>query len=261
MFDDIVVRVRPDAWRHAAERRQGRARAATTSRFIVGHRLGAGAQGEGDEGSSDTSSPVQPTEMTFGAAGSAGRFQVFAHVQSTRRHWGVHAQGRRRRSRPARRVVGVRCTRAPTGTSASAGRCTASCSTGTRASGTSTCRCAFEGHPLRKDFPLLARVVKPWPGLVDVEPMPGEPASEGAAPRATRHGGSRGRIVSTTDTPTPDIQLDPGALRHLADAQVNVELDTGDMILNLGPAAPRDARHAATGRAARRRARRSPPIR
>jgi NADH-quinone oxidoreductase subunit C len=34
---------------------------------------------------------------------------------------------------------------------------------------------AFEGFPLRKDFPLLARMVKPWPGLVDVEPMPGEP--------------------------------------------------------------------------------------
>lgn len=32
----------------------------------------------------------------------------------------------------------------------------------------------FEGFPLRKDFPLLAREVKPWPGLVDVEPMPGE---------------------------------------------------------------------------------------
>lgn len=31
---------------------------------------------------------------------------------------------------------------------------------------------AFEGHPLRKDFPLLARLVKPWPGVVDVEPMP-----------------------------------------------------------------------------------------
>ena len=31
---------------------------------------------------------------------------------------------------------------------------------------------AFEGHPLRKDFPLLARQVKPWPGIVDVEPMP-----------------------------------------------------------------------------------------
>jgi len=31
----------------------------------------------------------------------------------------------------------------------------------------------FEGFPLRKDFPLLARRVKPWPGIVDVEPMPG----------------------------------------------------------------------------------------
>lgn len=31
----------------------------------------------------------------------------------------------------------------------------------------------FEGHPLRKDFPLLSRMVKPWPGIVDVEPMPG----------------------------------------------------------------------------------------
>ncbi len=37
----------------------------------------------------------------------------------------------------------------------------------------------FEGHPLRKDFPLLARLVKPWPGLVDVEPLPGEPEGEG----------------------------------------------------------------------------------
>ena len=33
---------------------------------------------------------------------------------------------------------------------------------------------AFEGFPLRKDFPLLARMVKPWPGIVDVEQMPGE---------------------------------------------------------------------------------------
>ena len=31
----------------------------------------------------------------------------------------------------------------------------------------------FEGFPLRKDFPLLSRMVKPWPGIVDVEPMPG----------------------------------------------------------------------------------------
>ena len=34
----------------------------------------------------------------------------------------------------------------------------------------------FEGYPLRKDFPLLSRMVKPWPGIVDVEPMPAEEA-------------------------------------------------------------------------------------
>jgi len=33
---------------------------------------------------------------------------------------------------------------------------------------------AFEGNPMRKDFALLARRIKPWPGIVDVEPMPGE---------------------------------------------------------------------------------------
>jgi len=32
----------------------------------------------------------------------------------------------------------------------------------------------FEGHPLRKDFPLVSRRVKPWPGIVDVEGMPGD---------------------------------------------------------------------------------------
>ncbi|HKX75005.1 MAG TPA: NADH-quinone oxidoreductase subunit C [Acidimicrobiia bacterium] len=32
----------------------------------------------------------------------------------------------------------------------------------------------FIGHPLRKSFPLLSREVKPWPGTVDVEGMPGQ---------------------------------------------------------------------------------------
>lgn len=32
----------------------------------------------------------------------------------------------------------------------------------------------FEGHPMRKDYPLVARRVKPWPGIVDVEAMPGD---------------------------------------------------------------------------------------
>ena len=40
----------------------------------------------------------------------------------------------------------------------------------------------FEGHPLRKDYPLLARRVKPWPGLVDVELMPEADDGKGGTP-------------------------------------------------------------------------------
>jgi NADH-quinone oxidoreductase subunit C len=40
---------------------------------------------------------------------------------------------------------------------------------------------SFEGYPLRKDFPLLAREVKPWPGLTNVEPIAGEADEEPAA--------------------------------------------------------------------------------
>jgi NADH:ubiquinone oxidoreductase subunit C len=36
----------------------------------------------------------------------------------------------------------------------------------------------FLGNPLRKSYPLLSREVKPWPGTVDVEAMPG--SEEGA---------------------------------------------------------------------------------
>ena len=64
----------------------------------------------------------------------------------------------------------------PTGTSASAGRCTASSSPATPRLRHLYLPGGFEGHPLRKDFPLLARMVKPWPGIVDVEPMPEAPS-------------------------------------------------------------------------------------
>jgi len=39
----------------------------------------------------------------------------------------------------------------------------------------------FEGHPLRKSYPLISREVKPWPGAVEVVPLP---AAEATAPPA-----------------------------------------------------------------------------
>jgi NADH-quinone oxidoreductase subunit C len=42
----------------------------------------------------------------------------------------------------------------------------------------------FEGHPLRKDFVLASRVVKPWPGAVE----PGESAAEASSAATPRRG-------------------------------------------------------------------------
>jgi NADH-quinone oxidoreductase subunit C len=171
-FDDLVVRVAPASWRHAAEVAKDALECDYLS-FIAGIDW-MPAPREGEEDSGDTSSPVQPTETTYGAAGSAGRFQVFAHLQSTARHWGITFKtdvdetdphidswvevyaGADWHERECWEMYGIvfdghpalRHLYLPSG---------------------------FEGHPLRKDFPLLARVVKPWPGLVDVEAMPGEP--------------------------------------------------------------------------------------
>lgn len=128
---------------------------------------------ESEEGSGDTSQPAQPSEMTFGVSGSAGRFQVFAHVQSTKNHTGLTIKvdveendmavaswtdvypGADWHERECWEMYGIDFVGHPEirhlylpG--------------------------EFEGYPLRKDYPLLARVVKPWPGLTDVEPMPGE---------------------------------------------------------------------------------------
>ena len=61
----------------------------------------------------------------------------------------------------------------------------------------------FEGFPLRKDFPLLARMVKPWPGIVDVEPMP--EAAEEIKDEPLPITDEEGNIdVEATDEVTPD---------------------------------------------------------
>ena len=175
VFGDVVVRVRPDAWRHAAEVCKQQLECDFLS-FVSGIDW-MPMPPVADEGSGDTSAPVQPREQTYGAAGSVGRFQVFAVVESTRRKgwrvilktdvgddlrvesWVSVYPGADWHEREAWEMYGfvfdghpsLRHIYLPS---------------------------EFEGHPLRKDYPLLAREVKPWPGLVDVEPMPGDDEEE-----------------------------------------------------------------------------------
>jgi len=182
VFGNLIVRVAAAAWAPAAQAARDELRCDYLS-FIAGIDW-APAPREGDDAGGDTSSPVQPTDMTYGAAGSAGRFQVFAHVQSTSDHraltlkadvddtnpsiasWVPTYPGADWHERECWEMFGIvfdghpalRHLYLPSG---------------------------FEGHPLRKDFPLLARVVKPWPGLVDVEAMPDAPDAPDAVEAAT----------------------------------------------------------------------------
>lgn len=169
---DLVVRVRPDAWRRAAEVAKAKADCDYLS-FISAIDWMPAPLPEGAETSGDTSTPVQPRETTYGVAGSAGRFQVFARVSSTRRHWGVTLKCDVDEADPsAESWVPVY-----PGADWHERECWEMFGIGF--DGHPSLRhiylpAEFEGHPLRKDFPLLAREIKPWPGLVDVEAMPGE---------------------------------------------------------------------------------------
>jgi NADH-quinone oxidoreductase subunit C len=172
VFGMPVVRVRRIDWRAAAEIAKGALECDYLS-FVSGIDWMPAPKEGGDEAGGDTSAPVQPTETTYGAAGSEGRFQVFARVQSTQRHWGVTLKA----------DVDEESLLVQSWVPVYAGADWHERETwemyGFVFDGHPALRhlylpSEFEGHPLRKDYPLLARVVKPWPGLVDVEPMPDE---------------------------------------------------------------------------------------
>lgn len=178
-FGTLVVRVARDYWADAALVARAGLSCDYLS-FVSGIDWMPRSADDIEEG--DTSTPAQPSEQTPGLAGSAGRFQVFAHVQSTSEHHGITFKvdldesephlaswvatypGADWHERETWEMYGVIFDDHP-------------------ALRHLYLPAEFEGHPLRKDFPLLARVVKPWPGLVDVEPMPGDgdEAGEGGA--------------------------------------------------------------------------------
>jgi NADH-quinone oxidoreductase subunit C len=122
--------------------------------------------------------PKEPAPMVSGYAGGDTRFQVFARVYNTTEHWGVTLKvdlpdddlavdsfvplwhGANWHERECAEMFGFAFNGHPYLENL-------------------YLPTYFEGYPLRKDFPLLSRRVKPWPGIVDVEPMPGGDAEGG----------------------------------------------------------------------------------
>ena len=183
--DDMWVRVRADAWREAG----------VALRDVVGLDyfcfLSAidwmpSPYGRGED---DPTQPQAERDMTIkqGYVGGDTRFQLFARACSITMHFAVTIKadigddmtmptwipvyaGANWHEREAHEMFGInfaghpdlRNMYLPTG---------------------------FEGYPMRKDFPLLARMVKPWPGIVDVEPLPGEPSDDAAAVETAGEGG------------------------------------------------------------------------
>ena len=177
--DDLWVRVRTDAWADAGAALK--AAGFTYYCFLSAIDWLPSPYGKGED--DPTAEPTEPdTEIVQGVTGGDTRMQVFARVTDIDRHVGVTVKadvpddapvvdswiasyaGANWHERECHEMFGIgfnghpdlRNMYLPTD---------------------------FEGNPLRKDYPLLARMVKPWPGIVDVEPMPeqDEPEPEPAA--------------------------------------------------------------------------------
>jgi len=165
---DLWIRVATDAWVRAAE-------SARRSGFEYFCFLSAldwmpSPYGKGEDDPTQPP-PERSTAVVPGVTGGDTRFQVFARVVDVRRHVGVTLKA----DVPDESFT-VR-TWVPVFAGANWHEREAFEMFGIRFAGHPDLRylylpTEFEGHPLRKDFPLLARMVKPWPGIVDVEPMP-----------------------------------------------------------------------------------------
>jgi NADH-quinone oxidoreductase subunit C len=177
--DDLWLRVSTDSWKAAAE-------ALLQMGFEYFCFLSAidwmpSPYGKGEDDPS--APPVEPDPeagaIKQGYAGGESRFQVFARVTDLKRHVGVTIKA----DVPDSMTM---ATWIPVYAGANWHEREAHEMFGIDFEGHADLRNlylpgAFEGYPLRKDFPLLSRMVKPWPGIVDVEPMPGVADDQAAA--------------------------------------------------------------------------------
>ena len=167
--DDIWVRVTRASWREAGLVVRDKLRF-TSFEFLSAIDWLPSPFGKMENAPTDPL-PEASTEIVTGYAGGDTRFQVFARAHSHARKLGITLKvdlpdddltldtwlpvfaGVNWHEREAHEMFGIGFTGHPHLASL-------------------YLPSGFEGHPLRKDFPLLARHVKPWPGIVDVEPMP-----------------------------------------------------------------------------------------
>ena len=174
--NDVWIRVRPDGWRAAGFALRDRLEMDYFDFLSVLDWLPS-PYGKGEDNPDDPPA-VRSTEIKQGYTGGDSRFQVFARLMSSRRHIGVTLKadlddfnptieswvpvyaGANWHEREAWEMFGVNFAGHPNQKHL-------------------YLPSEFEGFPLRKDFPLLARMVKPWPGIVDVEPIPAHLDSDG----------------------------------------------------------------------------------
>jgi NADH-quinone oxidoreductase subunit C len=168
--DDVWVRVRTDAWRETG----------LALRDVLGCHyfcfLSAidwmpSPYGRGEDDPTQPP-PERDTEVRQGYAGGATRMQVFARVTDIERHVSITVKADVSDDEP------VIDSWVPVYAGANWHERETHEMFGISFAGHPDLRniylpIDFEGHPMRKDFPLLARLVKPWPGIVDVEPLPG----------------------------------------------------------------------------------------
>ncbi len=191
--DDLWVRVERSSWHRAFEvckRRLG----LTFFSFLSGidWAPAPGLSGERtfrgeDPDEEDTGS--EPAELRTGVAGGDTRFQVFARLYDVRRHLGITPKADLDEADPSVDSV-TDLFRGADWHEREAWEMFGFSFVGHPGLRHLYLPGEFEGHPLRKDFPLLSREVKPWPGLVNVEQIPAhldpknQPKAEEAAPES-----------------------------------------------------------------------------
>ena len=167
---DLWVRVAPEAWGRTAAVLKAHGFDYFCFLSAIDWLPSPYGKGEDDPSEQAAEDEVEATEMTWGRTGGETRFQMLARVTDLRRHVGVTIKA----DVPDTMSM-------PTWIGSYAGANWHEREThemfGIGFDGHPDLRHLylpgeFEGYPLRKDFPLLSRMVKPWPGIVDVEPMP-----------------------------------------------------------------------------------------